>query len=85
MEPLQAQACLQAHSWEGPHGVPEHIPSRSLERLAGAGTHLLSQDDIFMAILDSAGLNPHPPVLTCALLSGVAIQLNHGILPDAFY
>lgn len=46
---------------------------------------LLSQDDMFMAILVGAGLNPHPPVLACALLSGVAFQLNHGILPDAFY
>lgn len=40
---------------------------------------------MFMVIVDGAGLNPHPPVLACALLRGVAVQLNHGILPDAAY
>lgn len=46
---------------------------------------LLSQDGMAMALLDNAGLNPHPPVLASALLCGVAFQLNHSILLEAFY
>ena len=39
---------------------------------------------MFMATLEGAGLNPHPPVAARALPSVVAFELNHGIVAGAF-
>jgi len=39
---------------------------------------------MFMAIPEGAGLNPHPPISACALLSEVAFGLNNGIIAGAF-